>query len=215
MRTALYARVSTSDQNNEIQLLELKRYALARGWMIPFVFQDTASGASGDRPGLQALLTAARRRFFDVVLVWKLDRFGRSSIDLATNLKELDSLGIRFIAISQGIDTDQSNPVSRFLIQILSACAELEREMIAERVRAGIEQAKRKGIRLGAPKKIFDRAAVPKLRREGYPIRAIALLLKISTATVRRELEKHATRDIIPPADPAAGPLKTEAAPGA
>lgn len=187
MIAAVYARVSTADQDNSLQIAELSKFAEGRGWKV-HVFEDRMTGAKNDRPGLNLLMDAARRRLFDVVLVWKLDRFGRSTVDLLNNIRELEGLGIRFLAITQGLDTDQSNPVSRFLVSILGAVAELEREMIAERVRAGQKRARARGVKFGAPLKIFDRHRAAEMREAGKSLRYIADILKVGVGTVHRLL---------------------------
>jgi putative DNA-invertase from lambdoid prophage Rac len=115
MRAAIYARVSTTDQNCELQLVELREYIHRRGWESAGEFVDTGwSGGKASRPEFDRLLAAAARREFDVVLCWKLDRFGRSLLNCKTALQQLQSQGIRFIATSQSIDTDESNPAARF-----------------------------------------------------------------------------------------------------
>ena len=151
MTCALYARVSTEDQSCEMQIRELSRYILSREWFVPpgCVYVETASGAKADRPRLKTLMQDAREHRFKCVLVWKLDRWGRSMQHVVSTVQELTSLGIRFIAVTQGIDTDQSNPMANFLLQIMAAFAELERELIRERVNAGIKQAKANGVRFG------------------------------------------------------------------
>lgn len=113
MKAAIYARVSTTDQTNAIQVRELTEYVDRRGWELTSVYQDQMSGAKASRPGLDQLIADARRRKFDVVVVWKLDRFGRSLVHCVSGIQELASLGIRFIATSQGLDTDESNPASK------------------------------------------------------------------------------------------------------
>jgi putative DNA-invertase from lambdoid prophage Rac len=119
------------------QLRELQDYATRHQWEITQVYQDTISGASASRPGLNQLMDEARARKLDIVLCWKLDRFGRSLRDCLNNLWELDSDGARFIAVTQGLDTDNRNPASRFLLQVLGAAAEFERELIRERSKPG------------------------------------------------------------------------------
>lgn len=188
MRAAIYARVSTSDQNNALQVAELENYARTRQWTIEQVEQDTLSGAKADRRGLTAILDAARARRIDVVLVWKLDRFGRSVKDLLLNVQILESAGVRFIATTQGIDTDHSNPVSRFTLQILAAVAELEREMIRERVNAGIAAAKAKGVKFGPKLKIWNRGQAQLMRLTGSSMREIATELGVGVGTVHRLL---------------------------
>jgi DNA invertase Pin-like site-specific DNA recombinase len=153
------------------------------------VHQDTASGAKTERPGLAGLLDSARAHRVDVVLVLKLDRFGRSTRELLNNIATLKSAGVRFIATTQGLDTDESNPVSHFLMTILGAVAQLEREFIRERVQAGMNHAKAKGVRLGRPTKIYNRPAIEEMRKMGWSIRKIAQKAEISTATVQRLLK--------------------------
>jgi putative DNA-invertase from lambdoid prophage Rac len=189
MRAALYARVSTSDQNCGIQVGELLAFCKAREWPVVMAKEDWASGEKADRAGLVAIMEAARRREIDVVLVWKLDRFGRSSTDLVNNIRELEALGVRFIAITQGIDTDKSNPVSRFLLTILSAVAELEREMICERVRAGQARAKARGVKFGPPQKTYNRLQAIEMRAAGVSIRDIARTLEVGRGTIHRLLK--------------------------
>lgn len=172
-----------------MQLAELKRYARSRHWKVIEIHQDKISGMKAVRPGLNGLLESVRARRVDVVLVVKLDRFGRSTRDLLNNIAELKSCGVRFIATTQGLDTDESNPVSQFLMTILGAVAQLEREFIRERVQAGVNSAKAKGVRLGRPRKVFNRPAVQEMRAMGWSIRKIAHQAKISTATVQRLLK--------------------------
>ena len=133
-------------------------YAARRGWKVFDQYVDTGwSGAKASRPQLDRLLQDARARRFDAVLVWKLDRWGRSVADCIRSIQELVSLGVRFLAVTQNLDTDESNPMSRFLLHILAAFAELEREMIRERVRAGLRVAQANGKALGRPRRAFRR----------------------------------------------------------
>src|ERR1700688_1432508 len=160
MTAAIYARVSTADQNNAIQVRELKEYVERRGWELAGTYQDQMSGAKASRPGLDQLFAEARRRKFDIVVVWKLDRFGRSLVHCVSGIQELASKGIRFIATSQGLDTDESNPASKLLMHILAAVAQFERELIHERVSAGMKAARKHGTKtgnaIGRPRRIFD-----------------------------------------------------------
>jgi DNA invertase Pin-like site-specific DNA recombinase len=168
MRIAFYARVSTTDQNCELQLRELRAYAAARKWKIHAEYVDTGwSGAKASRPELNRLMADARKRRFDAVLVWKLDRWGRSVADSIKSIQELVSLGVRFVAVTQNIDTDESNPMARFLLHIMAAFAELEREMIRERVVAGVKAARANGKARGRPKRVFRRDEAVRLRGEG------------------------------------------------
>jgi putative DNA-invertase from lambdoid prophage Rac len=185
MKTAIYARVSTSDQNCESQLKELREYVTRRGWSIAQEYVDTGfSGAKASRPALDSLMKAAALKKFDCVCVFKLDRFGRSVLHLSQQLAALESYGVRFVAISQGLDTDQSNPTSRLLTGILSCVAEFEREIIRERTLSGIRAAQAAGKHVGRPKRIFRRDEVVRLRdEEGLSWRAIAAKLDIPAMT--------------------------------
>ena len=142
------------------------------------------SGAAAARPELDRLLRDARSCRFEAVLVWKLDRWGRSVAASVKTIQELASLGIRFIAVRQNIDTDDSNPMSRFLLHILAAFAELERELIRERVTAGVRAAKARGRHVGRPKRIFRRDEAIRLRAEGLSWRKIAETLQVPMATI-------------------------------
>jgi putative DNA-invertase from lambdoid prophage Rac len=153
LSAAIYARVSTQDQNCEMQVRELKEYAGRRGWHIVGDYIDTGwSGAKASRPELDRLMKDAALRRFDAVMVWKLDRFGRSVRNCLDGIESLRGNGIRFLAVSQSIDTDESNPTARLLLHILASVAEFERELTRERVRVGIKSAKHKGKQLGRRK---------------------------------------------------------------
>lgn len=190
MKTAIYARVSTTDQNCEMQLRELREYCARRGWEITAEYVDTGwSGAKASRPQLDRCMADAKAHRFETIVVWKLDRFSRSMLHLNQQLANLNSWGIRFMAITQNIDTDQTNPTSRLLLQILGAVAEFERETIRERVKAGMTTAKHKGVRLGRPKRVFDRVKVEALRKRGMSVREIAAELGLGKGTVERALK--------------------------
>lgn len=188
-RVAIYARVSTTDQNCELQLSELREYIQRRGWELAGEYVDTGvSGTKASRPQLDRLMSDARAHRFDCIVVWKLDRFGRSVVHLSEALGNLRSWGVRFIAVTQSIDTDQANPTSNLLLNILAAIAEFEREMIVERVKAGVKEAKRKGKHCGRPKKVFARGRAEELRRQGKSWTAIAQELGVPVSTVRDAL---------------------------
>lgn len=190
MRCAIYARVSTIDQHCEMQLRELREYCGRRGWTIAGEYVDTGwSGAKASRPELDHVMQDAAEHRFDAVCVWKLDRFGRSVLNLSEQLGQLNSWGIRFIATSQSLDTDQTNPTSRLLLHILAAVAEFEREMIRERVKAGMAAAQHKGVRIGRPNVSLDQKRARKLHRAGFSQRAIAAQLGVGRGTVERLLE--------------------------
>ena len=189
MNASIYARVSTQDQSCDMQVRELREYAARRGWTITGEYVDTGwSGAKASRPELDRLMRDAALHRFDAVLVWKLDRFGRSVRNCLDGIESLRSLGVRFVAVSQSIDTDESNPTSRLMLHVLAAVAEFEREMIRERVCAGVRNAKVKGKRLGRPKAVFDRAKAIQLQSEGMSVRDIAAALEVGNGTVYRAL---------------------------
>lgn len=168
-----------------MQLRELRDYCQRRGWEIVGEFVDTGwSGAKASRPQLDRLMADARQWRFAAVLVWKLDRWGRSLINSLQSVQELVSLGVRFIAVTQNIDTDESNPMSRFMLHIFGAFAEFEREMIRERTVSGVRAAKAKGKKLGRPKRVFRRDEVVRLREAGQSWRTIATHMSLPVSTL-------------------------------
>jgi putative DNA-invertase from lambdoid prophage Rac len=201
MKVAIYARVSTLDQHCELQLSELGGMAKRSDWEA-FEYVDHVSGKAGiRRPALERLMADARLRKFDIVLCWKLDRFGRSLKEIIERIHTLSALGIRFMAPSQGIDTDTRTPMGQFLIHILGAFAELERSLIQERCSAGLknyQEAYRAGqigqerhsksgkdLPPGRPKKIFRRARAQELRKRYWSWREIARELGVPVSTLR------------------------------
>ncbi len=155
VRAAVYARVSTADQTCENQLLELHRYATVRGWTVTDYVDTGVSGAKDRRPALYTLLADAKRRRFDVLVVWRLDRLGRNLRHLVTLLEDVQALGIAFVSLAEGIDA--TTPAGKLQMHILAAIAEFERARIAERVRAGLARARAHGQRLGRrPRRITD-----------------------------------------------------------
>jgi DNA invertase Pin-like site-specific DNA recombinase len=188
MIAAIYARVSTEDQKCDLQLSELRGYVERSGWKV-IEYVETASGkAGGKRPALDRLLQDARLKKLDFVLVWKLDRFGRSLQHLIENVQTLDSAGIRFIVPSQNIDTDTESP-GKFLMHIFGAFAEFERDLIVERVRAGVAEAKRQGKHCGRPVRLFRKDEALRLRKAGHSWRRVGELMGIPWSTVRARLE--------------------------
>jgi DNA invertase Pin-like site-specific DNA recombinase len=183
---ALYARVSTLDQNCEVQLQDLRRYAGQRFAEYREYIDVGVSGAQRHRPQLDALMRDAHKRLFDVVLVWKFDRFARSLKQLIVSLDEFSALGIDFISYAEGIDT--STPTGQLLFHIVGAVAQFERDLIAERVRAGMAHAKSLGKHIGRPRAEVDTEAVRNLRSQGKSLRAIATILVIPVSRVRRAL---------------------------
>ena len=199
MRCALYSRVSTSDQNCEMQLRELREYISSRDWKSGGEYIDTGfSGSKANRPALDRLMSDAAKRKFDCVVVWKLDRFGRSVLNLSQQLAALTSFGVRFVATTQGLDTDRSNPTASLLLHILSAVAEFERSMIQERTLSGIKAAQSAGKILGRPKRIFRRDEVVRLRDdEGLSWRAIANELGIPPMTAHDSYRTSFTETVV------------------
>ena len=184
-RAAIYARVSTQDQNPDMQLNELRTYAKARDLDIIYEFIDKESGAKQDRPELEKLLHSARDRKIDTVLVWKFDRFARSSKQLATALEEFQHLGVDFISKTEQIDT--SSPTGRVIFHVISAFAEFERDMMRERTKAGIARARAQGKRHGRPPlSKASQEKVKKLRAQGLTYKEITKQTGIPDRTVRK-----------------------------
>lgn len=205
MRAAIYARVSTKDQHCEMQLTELRDQARRMGWEIVVEYIEKISTRKR-RPELELCLAGAKKRKFDVLLCWKLDRFGRSVKELLANVEALDLAGIRFLC--DKIDTDKRDPVSRLTLTILGAVAEFERDLIKERCSAGRQEYERvyaaggigpksegkresrsqKNLPPGRPRKIFRRDEAQTLRDRGFSWRSIARQLGVSTTTVHDAL---------------------------
>ncbi len=188
MRVALYARVSTlNGQHPEMQLAELREYATRRGWEIAGEYVDAGvSGAKDSRPSLNRLMVDAHQRRFDAILVWKLDRFGRSLKHLVTALADLEVLGVTFVSLSDNLDL--STPSGRLMFQIIGAMAEFERALIQERVRAGLHNARRIGKQLGRPRRVVDLDGIARMKAEGHSVRSIAARTGLGYGTVRQRL---------------------------
>ena len=185
-RVALYARVSTlNNQDPEMQLAEQREYAERRGWQIVDEFIDQGvSGSKESRPALNRLMSDAYRRRFDAVLVWKIDRFGRSLKHLVNSLAELSALGVAFVSLRYNLDL--STPSGRLMFQIIGTMAEFERALIQERVRAGLRNARAKGKRLGRPRIIVNTARIRDLRAQGRSWAAITAQTGVSKGTAQR-----------------------------
>ncbi len=183
---ALYARVSTRQhgQNPETQLIPLRDFAKARGFAIATEYVDVGwSGSKERRPQLDRMMMAARRHHFTAVLVWRFDRFARSTKHLLTALSEFQSLGIDFISTTESIDS--STPVGQMVFTILAAVAQMERELIRERVQAGVDRARREGKKLGRPTVDVDREQIRRRIGCGESISSIARSTGIARSTVR------------------------------
>jgi putative DNA-invertase from lambdoid prophage Rac len=186
-RAGIYARVSTHDQQTiPLQIRALREYVIQRGWTIALQVKEVGSGAS-ERQLREKLLEAARRREIDVVLVWRLDRWGRSVADLLATLQELQHLGVGFVSLTEALDL--TTPAGRAMAGLLAVFAEFEREILRERVRAGLAHARQNGQTLGRPITAGLHAdTVRKLHRAGVSKAEIARRLKIGRTSVRRIL---------------------------
>ena len=189
-RAGLYARVSTQDQQTiPMQTRALREYATRRGWTIALQVKEIGSGAS-QRERREQLLEAARRREIDVVLVWRLDRWGRSVTDLLATLQELEHLGVGFVSLTEALDL--TTPAGRAMAGLLAIFAEFEREILRERTRAGLAHARQNGKKLGRPATAAVHAAeIRKLHRAGISKSEIARRLKIGRTSVRRLLAAY------------------------
>jgi DNA invertase Pin-like site-specific DNA recombinase len=187
VRTAIYARVSTANngQDPKMQTRELQEYCERRGWKVSGEYVDEGiSGSKDSRPELNKLMADAHRRRFDAVVVWRFDRFARSVSHLLRALENFKALGVEFVSLSEQVDT--STPTGKMIFTVLGAVAELERSLIAERVKAGLKNARAKGKRLGRPRVIVDAARIGTLRAHGHTWREITAELGISKGSAQR-----------------------------
>jgi len=188
---ALYLRVSTLDQHHETQLYDLRQMAQQRGYQIVEEYTDRISGAKARRPGLDAMMWDARRGRFDVVLVWASDRIARSVKHFLDVLDELNRLNVEFISFREQIDT--GGPLGRAVVVIIGAIAELERNLIIERVRAGMRRAKLEGRHIGRRPLVLDRNAILRDRQRGHSLSQLAKSHLVSRSTINRVLKEHAS----------------------
>jgi len=186
MKGAIYARVSTANngQDPTMQTRELEQFAQARGWQAVGCYVDTVSGSKDRRPELDRLMADAHKRKFDVVTVWKFDRFARSVSHLLRALETFNALGIAFASLTEQFAT--TTPAGKMVFTVLGAVAELERSLIVERVKAGLRNARAKGKRLGRPRVAVDSARIGHLRAQGLSWAKIAAQLGIGEGTVYR-----------------------------
>jgi len=184
MKVAIYTRVSTNDQSVEMQTSDLKRYCDQRGFELYKHYSDQGiSGTKDKRPALDELMNDAKKRKFDVVLVWRFDRFARSTKHLITALEEFRHLNIDFISYQENMDT--SSPLGKAIFTIVSAIAELERNILLERVRAGLRRARENGVILGRPKKLnLNVEELRKMRDQGLSFKKIGDKVKACPATI-------------------------------
>jgi DNA invertase Pin-like site-specific DNA recombinase len=178
------------DQSCELQLRDLRAYCAARGFSVQREYVDVGeSGAKDSRPQLNDLMAAARKRLFDAVVVWRFDRFARSTKHLLLALEEFRALGIQFSSYQENIDT--SSPLGQALFTIVSAVAQLERHLIRERVSAGVRNARAKGKEFGRPRRVVNQDELRRLRLEGASLRQIAATLGVGYGTVRLRLAQN------------------------
>ena len=192
-RAALYMRVSSVDQHPETQLYDLRQMAAQRGYEIVQEHTDRISGARARRPGLDDLMRDARRGRFDVVLVWASDRIARSVKHFLEVLDELNRLNIEFVSFREQIDT--GGPLGRAIVAIIGAIAELERNLIIERVRAGMRRARLEGRHIGRRPLDLDREAILRDRRRGHSLGQIAKAHGISRATIHRVINEPPSQE--------------------
>ncbi len=185
-RAAIYARVSTFDQEPENQLQEVRRYVQARGWQATEYVDKGVSGAKDSPPALDTLVKDAKRRRFDTLVVWRLDRLGRNLKHLVGLLDDLQALGVAFVSLTEGIDA--TRPAGRLQMHILGAIAEFERARIAERVKAGLQRARAQGRRLGRARRVVAETTLASVR--GLSVRQAAAQLGVSAATAHRWLTR-------------------------
>jgi DNA invertase Pin-like site-specific DNA recombinase len=186
-RAVVYLRVSTTDQNTDLQRYEAERLVEARGWTLGTMFEDVGvSGLKGRRPGLDALLADARKRRFDVLVVWRADRLFRSVHHMVATLEELSALGIDFVSCNEPFDT--STPTGRLLLHLCAAFAQFERDVIVERTIAGMAAARRRGASIGRPRRYVDIDRARELQATGLTLDEIAKLLGVGYGTLRRAL---------------------------
>lgn len=190
-RVAIYLRVSTTQQTTELQARDLRQYCTNRNFNITHVYEDIGSGADyKKRPELKRLMNDARKRKFDIVLCWKFDRFSRSTKHLIESLEEFNELSIAFISYQENLDTSSS--MGKMIFGVISSIAELERDLIRERVISGLNNARAKGRKLGRPQKCSG-SQIKHLRAKGLSYRAIAKELGISIGSVSRALNSSSS----------------------
>jgi DNA invertase Pin-like site-specific DNA recombinase len=194
-RVALYARVSTLDkgQNPETQLIQLRQYAQARNFEIVSEFIDHASGTSEDRTQYKLMMVAAKKRKLDVVLVWRYDRFARSTQALVNALKEFQSLGIDFISYQENIDT--TTPTGELIFHVMASLAQFESSLISQRVKAGMARAKAQGKRISRPPLAKDlQQKIVDLKEEGLSMNKISRVLGVAYGTVYNYVGQKSTK---------------------
>lgn len=188
-RAAIYCRCSTDQQDLTLQRDDLTEFCKRRGWAVTGIFEDKGvSGSKDSRPALDEMIKEARQGKFDVVLVWRFDRFGRSTAHLLNSLNEFRSQNVDFVSLNEALDT--STPTGKVLFTVIAAVAEFERNIITERVRAGVRKAQANGVKCGRPRRGFDFKRAVELRRNGDSLRQIARQMGVSLSTLYRAIGK-------------------------
>lgn len=185
-RCAIYARVSTDLQDESLQLTALQEFVSQRGWELKATYIDHGVSSRSVRPELERMMSDAHKRHFDVIAVWKFDRFARSTRELVFALEQFQALGIDFVSVTQAIDT--SGPMGKLVFSVLAAIAEFERELIRERVVAGMKEAQRRGKHCGRPAKQFDVEKAAELRQSGLSWRRLASATGVPVHLLRMRL---------------------------
>jgi DNA invertase Pin-like site-specific DNA recombinase len=185
-RCAIYARVSTDEQDESLQLTALREFVTQRGWELKAAYIDHGVSSRAVRPELERMMRDAHKRRFDVIAVWKFDRFARSTRELVFALEQFQALGIDFVSVTQAIDT--SGPMGKLVFSVLAAIAEFERELIRERVVAGMKEARRRGKHCGRPAKEFDVERAAELRLAGLSWRKLASAMGVPMHLLRTRL---------------------------
>jgi len=191
MKVIAYARVSTSNhhQDPEVQLRDIREFCSRKGWELSEVYVDKGiSGTKSSRPQLNRLMADAEQRKFDAVVVWKFDRFARSTIHLLKSLETFRSLGIEFASVTEGVDT--STAVGKLVFTILASVAEMERSVTVERIKAGLRHAKTKGHLPGKKRQTLDLGAIRERITGGESLRQVAASLKVSPALLSKRLRE-------------------------
>jgi putative DNA-invertase from lambdoid prophage Rac len=191
-KAAIYVRVSTADQDCSMQTRECSAYCDRRGWEYEVYRDEGESGAKRSRPRLDAMLAEVRRGKFAAVVVYRYDRFAQSSSHLITTLDEFRQLGVDFVSIHEAVDT--STPSGRAMFTILAAFAEMEREIIRERVMSGIQQARRQGVKVGRPSRVWDRTKAREMLDQEMTKKEVAKAMGVSRATFYREIRDAQSR---------------------
>jgi putative DNA-invertase from lambdoid prophage Rac len=194
LRTAIYFRHSTDKSKTDNQRPEVEQIARARGYEVVATFEEQASAVK-KRPEYERMMKAARRGAFDVLIVWAIDRFGRSMVGNLTDVLELDRLGVQVVSVRESW-LDTGSPVRNLLIAIFSWVAEQERTRLIERTKAGLMNARRRGARLGRPPARLDRDQLLELREQGWSVRRIAKSLGVGPSTVQRRLVTAANAEV-------------------